>query len=178
MGKCVNVFCSPKWCNVAQRQITWLKHGHLNEKYIFWGVFQLKRVRKQIYRNMLFMWAYITVYAFKFSLCLWISWARCWKPTAWFLSVYQFGCVSFSSLSHLTPSERCYLCFGFFHHSPRCFFPSYFIFGSDVLVFFLLQLFFFPFTVSFSLFIIPSCFSPHCHFPSLTPSISLAAAAK
>ena len=122
----------------------------------FGGCFSQKGSGNRDRRNVLFMWAYITVYAFKISPCLWICRARCWKPTAWFLSVYQFGCVSFSSLSHLTPSERCYLCFGFFHHSPRCFSPSYFISGSDVLVFCLFfSSHFFPFPLP-------------CHFLSLS----------
>lgn len=56
---------------------------------------------------------------------------------------------------------------GFFHHSSCCFSPSCFIFPL-LSSFFFLQLFP-PSTVSFSLFIIPSRFSPLCHFHLLPP---------
>lgn len=55
----------------------------------------------------------------------------------------------------------------FFHHSSCCFLPLA-LSWLWCLHFFSLQLFP-PSTVSFSLFIIPSCFSPLCHFHLLPP---------
>lgn len=78
-----------------------------------------------------------------------------------------FGCVSFSSLSHLIPFRNL-LSLGIFFPIilPAVFSPLLYL-GSVVFIFFL-QLFP-PSTVSFSLFIIPSCFSPLCHFHLLPP---------
>lgn len=63
------------------------------------------------------------------------------------------------------PSEL--LSLVFFSSVFLLFSPSCFILA-QLSSFFLIQLFP-PFTVSFSLFIIPSCFPPHCHFHLLPP---------
>lgn len=86
------------------------------------------------------------------------------------LSVWM--CLFFIRLTS-SPSEPCYhLGLVFFSSLFPLFSPFCFILAL-LSSFFLLQLFP-PFTVSFSLFIIPSCFSPHCRFHLLPPpSLSL-----
>lgn len=88
------------------------------------------------------------------------------------LSVFHPSIASF-------PSEPCYrcvffVCVCFFHHSYCCFLPLN-LSWLCCLRFSSPQLFFFhSFTISYSLFIIASCFSPHCHFHLLPPlSLSL-----